>query len=208
VRVVERSEQAGGGIRTAELTRPGFCHDLCASVHPMAAAAPFFREFDLAGRGVRLVHPEIPCAHPLDGGRAVLARRSLVETADGLGRDAAAYRRLMGPLVEHGEDVVDYFLASAFRRLCTRSVPAVASFGLNGLPSIRWLTRRWFETEEPRALLAGAAAHGMRPLTRAVTGGLGLLQGMLAHHVGWPVVGGRVAADGRRDDGRPAGAGR
>ncbi|RZU32019.1 phytoene desaturase family protein [Blastococcus saxobsidens] len=188
VQVVERNAQAGGGIRTAELTRPGFAHDVCAAVHPMAAAAPFFREFDLASRGVRLLHPDIPYAHPLDGGRAAVAHRSLAETAEGLGRDAPAYRRLMGPLVESGEAVVDYILGSAFRRLPTRAVPALASFAVNGLPDIGWLTRRWFSTDGPRALLAGAAAHGMLELTRPITGGLGLLLGMLAHHSGWPLV--------------------
>ena len=89
-------------MRTEELTRPGYAHDVCSTVQPMAAAAPFFREFDLPSRGVRLVHPEVCFAHPLDGGRAALSVRSLEETADGLGSDGAAYRQLFGPLVEHG----------------------------------------------------------------------------------------------------------
>ncbi|MDK3257587.1 phytoene desaturase family protein [Blastococcus capsensis] len=188
VQVVERNARAGGGIRTAELTRPGFAHDICASVHPMAAAAPFFREFDLPSRGVRLLHPDIPYAHPLDGGRAALARPSLEETAEAFGPDGPAYRRLLGPLVEHGDEVVDFILGSAFRRPPTHGIPALGMFAVNGLPNVRWLMRRWFRTDEPGALLAGAAAHGMLPLTRALTGGLGLLLGMLAHHAGWPLV--------------------
>ena len=90
-------------MRTEELIRPGFRHDVCSTVQPMAAAAPFFREFDLASRGVRLVHPEICYAHPLDGGRAAVSLRSLEETAARLGPDGAAYRRLFEPLVEHGD---------------------------------------------------------------------------------------------------------
>ena len=117
-------------MRTEELTRPGYRHDVCSTVHPMAAAAPFFREFDLASRGVRLVQPEICYAHPLDGGRAAVSRRSLEDTAAGLGEDAAAYRRLFGPLVEHGDDVIDFFLTSQLRRPPTRSVPQVVRFGL------------------------------------------------------------------------------
>ena len=70
VRVVERGDRPGGGMRTEEHIRPGYWHDICSTVHPMAAAAPFFREFDLASRGVRLVQPEINFAHPLDGGRS------------------------------------------------------------------------------------------------------------------------------------------
>ncbi|MDP5181824.1 NAD(P)/FAD-dependent oxidoreductase [Blastococcus sp. BMG 814] len=188
VRVVERNEQIGGGLRSQALTRPGFVHDVCAAAHPMAAASPFFREFDLAARGVRLLQPEIPYAHPLDGRPAAVARSSVEATAAGLGADGAAYRRLLGPLVEDAQDIVDHFLGSAFRRLPTHGVAAVTRFGLLGLPSIRTLTRRWFDDDPARALLAGAAAHGMLPLTRAVTGGLGLLLGVLAHHVGWPVA--------------------
>ncbi|RBY78863.1 FAD-dependent oxidoreductase [Geodermatophilus sp. TF02-6] len=188
VRVVERDEQVGGGLRSQALTRPGFVHDVCSAAHPMAAASPFFGEFDLAARGVRLLHPELPFAHPLDGRPAAVSRPSVEETAAGFGADGPAYRRLLGPLVEHGQDIVDYFLGSSFRRPPTRSVAAVTRFGVLGLPSVRRLTRLWFEDDGPRALIGGAASHGMLPLTRAVTAGLGLLQGMLAHHAGWPVV--------------------
>ncbi|MGY2084540.1 phytoene desaturase family protein [Blastococcus sp. SYSU DS0539] len=188
VQVLECAQTPGGGIRSAGYTRPGFVHDVCAAVHPMAAAAPFFREFDLPARGVRFVQPEIAYAHPLDGGRAALARRSLDETADAFGADGTAYRRLLGPLVEHGDALVDYFLSSALRRVPTRGLPALAAFALAGLPSIRGLVQRRFRTPEPQALLAGAAAHGTLELTRPITAGLGLLQGMLAHHVGWPLV--------------------
>jgi phytoene dehydrogenase-like protein len=175
-------------MRTEELMRPGYRHDVCSIVHPMGAASPFFREFDLASRGVRLVHPEVAYAHPLDGGRAVVARRSLAETAEGLGVDGPAYRRLFEPLVEHGDDVIDFFLSSAFRRLPTHSVPEIVRFGLHALPNIRWLTHRYFRTDAARALLGGAAAHGMLDLTRPLTAGLGLVLGMLAHHAGWPLV--------------------
>jgi len=73
VRVVERSDEPGGGTRSDALTLPGFMHDLCSAAHPMAAASPFFREFDLAAHGVRLLFPEVQYAHPLDGGRAAVA---------------------------------------------------------------------------------------------------------------------------------------
>jgi phytoene dehydrogenase-like protein len=188
VQVLECAAAPGGGLRSAEYTRPGFVHDVCATVHPMAAAAPFFREFDLAARGVRFVHPEIPYAHPLDGGRAALAHRSVEQTAAPWGPDTVAYQRLLGPFTDRGRELTDFFLSSAMRRLPTRAVPTMASFALKGLPSIQWLMERRFATEEPRALLAGAAAHGTLDLARPATAGLGLLQGMLAHHVGWPLV--------------------
>src|SRR4051794_12327129 len=136
VQVLERSEHVGGGVRSEELIRPGVVSDLCSAAHPMAAAAPFFREFDLASRGVRLLHPEIPYAHPLDGGRAALALRSMADTAEQFGPDSRAYRRLMGPILRDAEAVVDYFLSRAFRRLPTRGPPGPAAFGLHGLPRI------------------------------------------------------------------------
>jgi phytoene dehydrogenase-like protein len=188
VQVVEQADRPGGGMRTEELTRPGYRHDVCSTVQPMAAAAPFFREFDLPSRGVRLVHPEICYAHPLDGGRAAVSRRSLEETAAGLGKDAAAYRRLFEPLVRHGTDVIDFFLTSQLRRPPTKSAAQVIHFALNGLPNVRWLAQRRFDTAEGQALLAGAAAHGMLDLARPLTASLGMLLGMLAHHVGWPLV--------------------
>jgi phytoene dehydrogenase-like protein len=188
VQVVERADRPGGGLRTEELTRPGFRHDVCSTVQPMAAAAPFFREFDLASRGVRLVHPEVCYAHPLDGGRAAVSLRSVDETAARLGPDGAAYRRLFEPLVEHGTDVVDFFLTSQLRRPPTRSAPQVTRFALTGLPNVRWLAQRFFDTPEAQALIAGAAAHGMLDLARPLTASLGMMLGMLAHHVGWPLV--------------------
>jgi phytoene dehydrogenase-like protein len=188
VQVVEQGARPGGGLRTEELTRPGYRHDVCSTVQPMAAAAPFFREWDVASRGVRLVQPEINFAHPLDGGRAALSLRSLEATADGLGADAAAYRRLFGPLVEHGDDVVDFFLTSQLRRPPTKSVAEIVRFTANGLPNVRWLARKSFDTDEAQALLAGAAAHGMLDLSRPLTASLGMLLCMLGHHVGWPLV--------------------
>jgi phytoene dehydrogenase-like protein len=187
VQVVEAGAKPGGGMRTEEL-RPGYRYDVCSSVHPMAVASPFFREFDLASRGVRFVQPEICYAHPLDGGRAGLSLRSLEETAERLGPDGPAYRRLLGPLVRQGQDIVDFFLASRLRRLPTSSPVEIIRFGLEGLPNVRWLSRRYFDTEPGQALIAGAAAHGMLDLTRPLTAALGMLLGMLAHHSGWPLV--------------------
>ncbi len=188
VRVVEAGERPGGGMRTEQLIRPGFFHDVCSTVQPMAVAAPFFREFDPRARGVRFVHPEVCFAHPLDGGRAAISLRSVDETAERLGPDGPAYRRLFGPLVRHGQDVVDFFLGSRLRRVPTHSPLEITRFGLTGLPNIGWLARRYFDTEPGQAILAGAAAHGMLDLNRPLTAALGMLLGMLAHHVGWPVI--------------------
>jgi phytoene dehydrogenase-like protein len=190
VTVIEGAQTAGGGCRTQELTLPGFRHDVCSTVHPLAAASPFFASAGLAARGVTLLTPKVAFAHPLDGGRAAAVAGPVEETASDLGADGAAYRRLLGPLVRHADSIVPAVLAPL------RSVPAhpvaVAGFGARGLLPATVLARR-FGTEEARALLAGVAAHSMQPLSAPLSGGFGLLLTMLAHAPGWPVVEGGSA---------------
>jgi phytoene dehydrogenase-like protein len=190
VHVIEGASTPGGGCRTQELTLAGFHHDVCSAVHPLAAASPFFQTMDLPALGVTLRTPKVAFAHPLDGGRAAAVAGSVDETAGGLGRDGAAYRRLMGPLVRDAGLTLPDILAPL------RSVPshpvAMARFGLGGLLPASLLARR-FRTPEARALLAGVAAHAMLPLTAPLTGGFGLVLTMTAHSVGWPVIEGGSA---------------
>jgi phytoene dehydrogenase-like protein len=163
---------------------------VCSAGHPLALASPFFRRFDPAARGVRFAHPEVVYAHPLDGGRAAVVTRSVTDTVAGLGRDGAAYRRLMQPLADGGNAVADAVLSS-MRRPPPPS-RALAEYAVLGLLSAAAVARI-FATEEARALLAGVATHAMRPLTSSPTAGAGLLLGSLAHTVGWPVVAGGSA---------------
>jgi phytoene dehydrogenase-like protein len=190
VDVIEGAASPGGGCRTSELTLSGYLHDVCSTVHPLAAASPFFTGIDLAAHGARLVVPPVAFAHPLDGGRAAAVAGSVVDTAATLGADGAAYRRLMGPLVRDAGPIVDAFLAPL------RKIPAcpvaAGRFAVEGLMPASLLARR-LHTDEGRAALAGLAAHSMLPLTAPVTGGFGLLLGLLAHTTGWPVVAGGSA---------------
>jgi len=190
VRVIEGAASPGGGCRTQELTLPGFQHDVCSAVHPLAAASPFFQRLDLAALGVTLRTPKVAFAHPLDGGRAAWLANSVEETAGALGADGQSYRRLLGPLVREAPLTLPSLLAPL------RSVPghplAMARFGLDGILPATAVARR-FHTEEARALLAGVAAHTMLPLTAPGTGAYGLTLMMVAHLVGWPVVEGGSA---------------
>jgi phytoene dehydrogenase-like protein len=185
VEVHEAAAEPGGGCRTAELTLPGFHHDVCSAVHPLLVASPAFREIDLAARGVRLLTPKAAFAHPLDGGRAVIVGDNVVDTADSLGADGRVYAQTFAPLVRD----LDGILAAFLRPL--RSVPhrpvAVARFGVRGLSSAAHFAKR-FRTEEGRALVAGTAAHSMLPLTAPLSGVFPRLFTALAHGVGWPVV--------------------
>jgi phytoene dehydrogenase-like protein len=185
VLVLEGHPTVGGGCRTAELTLPGFTHDVCSAVHPLVAGSPFLRALPLAAHGVELLHPDAPFAHPLDDGTAAVAERSVAATADGLGPDGAAWRRLMEPLVRDADALLGGVLGPPLR------VPAhpvaLARFGRLALGSATGLGRR-FDGERARALVAGCAAHAMRPLEAPITAGLGLVLALLAHAVGWPVV--------------------
>jgi len=186
VLVLEGSASIGGGCRTEELTLPGFLHDVCSAAHPLAVASPFFRRFGLEDRGVRFAHPEVVLAHPLDGGRAAVVTRSVDQTAARLGGDAAAYRRLTWP-ASAGNALAEAVLSSMRRP--PRPSRALVAFARRGLLPATAAARS-LRTDEGRAVLAGAAAHGMLPLDTAPTGGIGLLLLALAHAAGWPVVAG------------------
>ncbi|HEY9245131.1 MAG TPA: NAD(P)-binding protein, partial [Streptosporangiaceae bacterium] len=191
VQVIEGAATIGGGCRTEQLTLPGFWHDVCSAAHPLAVASPFFQRFGLAERGVRLAAPEVVIAHPLDGGRAAVVTRPVPGTAAGLGADAAAYQRLLGPLARDYAALSELLLAP-IRRPPARLPAGTVAFGLRGLRSAAGLAHR-FRTEEARALLAGVAAHGMLPLGQPPTGAVGLMLLALAHGVGWPVAEGGSA---------------
>jgi phytoene dehydrogenase-like protein len=190
VQVVEGAPTIGGGCRTEELTLPGFWHDVCSAAHPLAVASPFFTRFDLAARGVRLAFPDVEFAQPLDGGRAAVVTRSVTETAERLGADGPAYRRLLGPLAGHMDAILDAILAP-LRQPPAHPV-AAANYGLRAVLPASVVARRW-HTDEARAIMAGAAAHAMMPLTAVPTAGVGLMLTGLAHAVGWPVVAGGSA---------------
>jgi phytoene dehydrogenase-like protein len=184
VDVYEGAAGVGGGVRSAELTLPGFVHDVCAAVHPLLAASPFFREARLPG--IELLTPAIAVAHPLGDGTAACARGSVQDTADELGaRDGRAYERLLGPLVGNAQAIVGEVLSPM---LAPPSHPvAVARFGALGLWPATALASA-FRGDHARALLAGMAAHAMQPLSAPGTSAFALMMSVLAHDAGWPVV--------------------
>ncbi|MFE3541845.1 phytoene desaturase family protein [Nocardia sp. NPDC059177] len=185
VRVLEAQEQAGGGSRTAELTLPGFHHDVCAGAHPMALASPFFRAFDLPAHGVELLAPTISYAHPLDGGSAGLAWRNLESTVADLGVDGPAWRALFAPLVEHWPEVVE--LAMSDLRHPPVRIPTAVRFGLRLLEQGSPLWNNRFREPVAPALLTGVATHAITQPRALPAVGAGLLLGTLAHAGGWVI---------------------
>jgi phytoene dehydrogenase-like protein len=181
VRVIEAQETIGGGTRTAELTLPGFRHDVCSAIHPLFVASPFFRSLRLE---LDMIEPPAVLAHPLDNGAAALIWRSLEDTARQLGTDEEAYRRLLKPLVDGWDDLEGELLKPIVH--VPRHPLPLMRFGRAALRSAKRLAETRFETEAARALFGGAAAHSFLPLEQTASASFGLVLLMLAHVSGWP----------------------
>jgi phytoene dehydrogenase-like protein len=196
VLLLEASDQLGGGTRSAQLTFPGFLHDVCSAVHPMAAASPFFRSLPLREHGLEWIHPPIPLAHPLDDGDAALLYASLDQTKNSLGSDARAYQTLVGTLASNWSKLESSLLASP---LAIPNHPFLMfRFGLHALQPATRLAKSYFQTEKARALFAGLAAHSLLPLETWGSSAIALVLAAQAHLAGWPIAkgGSQKIADG------------
>jgi phytoene dehydrogenase-like protein len=186
VLVCERSEHVGGGTATAELTLPGFRHDVCSAIHPLAVGSPFLRTLPLAAHGLEMIEPEVQAAHPLDGGRAAVLHRSVRATAEGLGgRDGEAYAALVGPFAAAWDDLAEIVLGAPRP---PRHPLLAARFARSGMRGAVGLANATFRGEGARSLFAGMGAHSMRPLDRSPTAAFALVLLALGHAAGWPVA--------------------
>jgi phytoene dehydrogenase-like protein len=181
--LVEAQTRVGGGSRTEALTIPGYLHDVCSAIHPMAAVSPFLRTLPLGSHGLSWIDPPAALAHPLDDGRAAMLYPSLEATAEALDRDAGPYRQLFAPLVEHQEELFPDLLGPL--RWPNNPV-LVAKFGLHAIRSAQWLADSTFETGPARALFGGCAAHAILPFDRAATAAIGMALMLAGHSRGWP----------------------
>ena len=182
--VLEAADTPGGGARTSELTLPGFRHDVCSALHPLAVGSPFISRLPLAEHGLEWIHPRYPVAHALDGDDVAVLERDVESTATALGEDARAYRRLMSPLVRDWRKIA----AGALGPLRPPRNPiAMARFGMRALRSARGLADAWLRTDKARALFAGIAAHSVTPLEFGGSAAAGLALQVAGHAVGWPL---------------------
>src|SRR5512132_313290 len=185
VLVYEANATIGGGTRSAELTLPGFLHDVCSAVHPLAAGSPFFKTLPLERLGLEWIEPEIPLAHPLDNGSAACLYRDIDVTAERLFDDSGAYRRLMKPLARNWENLSIEFLQPMLH--VPRHPFVLARFGVPALCPATLLAKFIFKGEPARALFAGIAAHSFLPLEAPVSSAFALVLGLAGHAVGWPI---------------------
>lgn len=184
VTLYEGKETIGGGLRSAELTLPGYIHDICSAIHPLGIGSPFFKTLPLQEHGLNWIHPLAPLAHPLDDGSAVMLERSIESTAGNLGDDARAYKKLMTTFVEDWESLLIDLLAPLH---FPRSPLLMAKFGMLGIRSAYSLAKNGFKGARAQALFAGLAAHSFMPLDQNLTAAFGLILGLLGHAVGWPM---------------------
>lgn len=183
VAVLEAEDTVGGGTRSAELTLPGFVHDVGSAIHPLGYASPYFSTLPLGEHGLEWVHPAAPLAHPFDDGTAAVLERSVEETGETLGPDAAAYRKFMEPIARDFDRIIDSLLGPP--RL-PRHPFALARFGLRALRSARGLAEDLFEGEKARGFFAGNAAHSFLPMEQAPSAAFGLVLSTVGHAAGWP----------------------
>ncbi len=191
VAVFEAREKIGGGTRSEELTLPGFVHDVCSAIHPLGIGSPFFKTLPLEKYGVEWIYPEIALAHPFDDLPPAYLYRSFDQTAAALGPDGEAWRQLMEPFARRWDDLAADILAPL--RLIPHHPLLMARFGLKALLSTRQLVNRQFKGPQAKALFAGMAAHSFIPLDRMPTASFGLVLGILAHAIGWPMARGGSA---------------
>jgi phytoene dehydrogenase-like protein len=188
VLVREGNSTIGGGTRSAELTLPGFLHDVCSAIHPMAAASPFFGSLPLAQHGLQWIQPPVSAVHPFEGSSPAILNRSVDDTAATLSGDRAAYVRLMDPLVRKWDRLAPKILSPPLRD--PLELASMASFGIRAMWSSKLLTRTIFREHRARAFFAGHAAHSIVALEKAGTSAIGLVMAATGHANGWPVPSG------------------
>ena len=185
VALFEANETIGGGARSAEITLPGFVHDLCSAVYPLAIGSPFFRSLPLARHGLEWIEPPAALAHPFDDGSALLVERSVETTASSLGIDETRYRALFGPLAAQWDSLSETLLGPP---RWPKDPLALARFGWPALQPARRFAERRFGDPRTQCLFAGLAAHSMLPLEEWASAAFGLVLGATAHALGWPIA--------------------
>ncbi len=196
VQIVEAEAELGGGLRSRELTLPGYLHDVCSAVHPLGVLSPYLRTLPLAEHGLTWCYPQLSAAHPLDDGRALVLERSVQATAERLGRDARRYVRVMQPFARDAEALLGELLGPLHVPKLSR-IPIFTRFGMLGVWPARGLARTLFRDDAARALFAGCVAHSILPFDKLFTSAVGLLFLLTGHATDWPMAQGGSRAIAR-----------
>lgn len=183
VLLIEGKDTIGGGLRTSALTQPGFLHDVCSAIHPLAAESPFFKTLPLQSHGLEFIKPALAAAHPFDDGKAAILSQSLQQTTALLADDNLSYNKLIKPLINEWNNISNSILGPL--RIPKHPL-AMANFGLKAILPAVTLANSYFKTKEARGLWAGMAAHSIQPLSNPITSAIGLVLMAMGHINGWP----------------------
>jgi phytoene dehydrogenase-like protein len=196
VTVLEAQDEPGGAVKTAELTLPGFRHDVFSAVYPASVASPVLTRLPLERHGVRWVHPEVLYAHPLPDGRGVGLHRSLDATAASLDAlhpgDGDRWAAFAEPHLRHFGALRDTLLAGfppvrgPLELLARRGPRAGLELARLLLGPANALGTQLFRDQGARAWLYGSAMHGDTPPTGAGSAIAAAYLNLLGHAVGWP----------------------
>jgi len=184
VLLIEGKDTIGGGLRSSELMQPGFVHDVCSAVHPLAIQSPFFKTLPLAEYGLSYIYPPVLAAHSMDAGQSVALYKSLIQTAEQFGIDKQAYFNLFESLSESWPELVKDILAPLH---FPKHPIDLLKFGYKALQPATRIANS-FKTEKLKALWAGMAAHSMMPLTSATTSAVAMVLALAGHGSGWPIA--------------------
>ncbi len=204
VLVLERNGEAGGAVRTGELTLPGFRHDLFSAFYPLAAVSPVLSSLGLEAYGLTWRHAPLVLASTLPGGRSVAVSRRLEETVRSLEADhqgdGARWEQMMQRWHSVRDGVVQALFspfppvragAGMLRRL---GPSGLVHFARDLVLPVRRMGEEWFGGEAAALLLGASALHADLPPESAGSGGLGFLLACLAQDVGFPVPEGGAGA--------------
>ena len=183
VLLLEGKDSIGGGMRSAQLTLPGYIHDVCSAIHPMAALSPFFATLPLTQHGLEYIQPPVAAAHPFDDGTAAVLKQSITETAGLLGKDESTYLQLVNTLVSNWPQIAPDMLGPFH---FPKHPLLMARFGQHALQPATWLAKK-FSEEKTKGLWAGMAAHAIQPLSNTATSAIALVLMAAAHLHGWPI---------------------
>jgi phytoene dehydrogenase-like protein len=188
VLLIEGKDQIGGGLRTEEITLPGFKHDICSAIHPMAAVSPFFANLPLEDYGLKYLYPEVDLAHPFDDGNCAALLRSVSDTSLQFGGDSQAYIKLLNGLLKNWPDLIGNILSPL--KFPSKSTYEYLKFGLNAIQPATWIAKK-FNNQYLKGFWAGMAAHSIQPLDKMTTSAIALVLLANGHAKGWPIpVGG------------------
>jgi phytoene dehydrogenase-like protein len=186
VTVYEKNEVPGGACRSSEIIKPGYVHDTGSAVHPLAIASPFFQQLQLENHGLKWIRPEAALAHPFDDGTAVLLHGSVADTAAMFdSEDGKAYHKLLNPLVEHWEELIDE--VTQFPRYIIHNPSTFLRFGTRALKPAASLARDLFSSVRARGFIAGLGVHSVMDLEQRGSMAAGLVLASAAHIAGWPL---------------------